>query len=77
MRIEYHHRHVLAVHRALRSGCDIRGYTAWSLMDNFEWAEGYTKRFGLVHVDFETLKRTPKDSFDWYRRLIEHGGCES
>jgi beta-glucosidase len=75
MRIEYHRRHVIAVHRALRSGCDIRGYTAWSLMDNFEWAEGYTKRFGLVHVDFETLKRTPKDSFDWYRRLIEQGGC--
>lgn len=74
MRIEYLRRHVLALDRALRSGCDIRGYTAWSLMDNFEWAFGYGMRFGLVHVDFETFKRTPKESFKWYSQLIENSG---
>ena len=48
-------------------------YFAWSLLDNFEWAEGYAKRFGLVHVDYETQQRTPKASFDWYRGVIaEH-----
>ncbi len=73
MRIEYFRRHVLAVDRALRSGCDIRGYMAWSLLDNFEWAYGYGMRFGLVHVDFETFKRTPKQSFHWYRQLIQEG----
>ena len=51
----------------------MRGYYAWSLMDNFEWAEGYAKRFGLVHVDYETQQRTPKSSFEWYREVIaEH-----
>ena len=48
----------------------MRGYFVWSLLDNFEWAEGYTKRFGLVHVDFATQRRTPKASAHWYRQLI-------
>ena len=48
----------------------MRGYIVWTLLDNFEWAEGYTKRFGLVHVDYETQQRTPKDSFAWYRDVI-------
>ncbi len=74
LRIEYYRRHVLALDRAIRAGCDIRGYMAWSLLDNFEWAFGYSKRFGLVHVDFQTLQRTPKDSFRWYRQLIQDGG---
>ncbi len=48
---------------------DLRGYYVWTLLDNFEWAAGYSQRFGLIHVDFETLERTPKDSFYWYRAL--------
>lgn len=48
----------------------MRGYYVWSLLDNFEWAEGYTKRFGLVHVDYATQTRTPKSSFGWYRDVI-------
>jgi beta-glucosidase len=50
-------------------GVDLRGYYVWTLMDNFEWAAGYSQRFGLVHVDFETLERTPKRSFYWYQAL--------
>lgn len=59
-----------SVGRAIEAGVPVRGYFVWSLLDNFEWAEGYSKRFGLVYVDYPTLERVPKDSFDWYRRLI-------
>jgi beta-glucosidase len=69
-RIAYHDAHLRALHRAIADGVDIRGYFAWSLMDNFEWAAGNRERFGLVHVDYDTLARTPKDSFFWYRDLI-------
>ena len=77
MRTGYYRRHLIAMNRALRSGCDIRGYTAWSLLDNFEWAFGYGKRFGLVHVDFATQVRTPKDSFHWFQRVIANGGFDA
>lgn len=77
LRIDYMRRHVIALHRAMRSGCDIRGYMTWSLLDNFEWAYGYAKRFGLVHVDFATQQRSPKDSYHWYSRLIADNGCEA
>ncbi len=69
-RIAYLDGHVRALHRAVEAGVDVRGYFVWSLMDNFEWAEGYARRFGLVHVDFETLTRTPKASYGWYRDLL-------
>jgi beta-glucosidase len=69
-RVQFLAAHTDAVAGALARGADVRGYFVWSLMDNFEWAEGYTKRFGLVHVDFDTLVRTPKSSYHWYRDLI-------
>lgn len=69
-RISFLDGHLRALHEAITAGVDVRGYLTWSLIDNFEWAEGYHQRFGLVHVDFETLRRTPKASFGWYRDLI-------
>ncbi|MCD6639330.1 MAG: beta-glucosidase [Nocardioides sp.] len=69
-RIDYLRAHLKAVQEAVQRGVDIRGYYTWSLMDNFEWAEGFAQRFGLVHVDYDTLVRTPKKSFQWYADLI-------
>lgn len=69
-RIAYLRDHLGAVSEAIDAGVDVRGYYVWSAMDNFEWAAGYGERFGLVHVDFDTLKRTRKDSWYWYRDLI-------
>jgi beta-glucosidase len=69
-RIAYLDAHLGAIAQAVAEGVDVRGYFTWSLIDNFEWAEGYTKRFGLVHVDYPTQRRTPKDSFGWYRDVI-------
>jgi beta-glucosidase len=69
-RIAYLTGHLRAVREAMDEGVDVRGYFVWSLLDNFEWAEGFTKRFGLVHVDFDTQVRTPKTSYAWYRDLI-------
>ena len=69
-RLEYLRRHLQAAHAAIQQGVQLRGYFAWSLLDNFEWSCGFSKRFGLVHVDFETLQRTPKASARWYAALI-------
>jgi beta-glucosidase len=69
-RINYLRSHLLALGRAIELGADVRGYFYWSLMDNFEWNSGYAKRFGLVHVDYDTLQRTPKDSAAWYQGFI-------
>ncbi|WP_406338704.1 GH1 family beta-glucosidase [Streptomyces sp. NBC_00649] len=69
-RIAYLDGHLRALHRALEAGVDVRGYFVWSLMDNFEWAEGYARRFGLVHVDYTTLERTPKASYHWLRDVL-------
>jgi beta-glucosidase len=73
-RVEYVRTHLAAVHRAIADGADVRGYFLWSLLDNFEWAYGYSKRFGIVHVDFATQRRTFKDSARWYADVIARGG---
>ena len=69
-RIDYVRRHLEAVLHTIEQGVDVRGYFVWSLMDNFEWAYGYTKRFGIVRVDYDTLQRTPKDSARWYAEVV-------
>ncbi|MEU1723434.1 GH1 family beta-glucosidase [Nonomuraea sp. NPDC005692] len=69
-RIDYLRGHIDAVMAARAEGVDVRGYFVWSLLDNFEWAEGYHQRFGLVHVDFATGRRTPKASYAWYRERV-------
>jgi beta-glucosidase len=69
-RLRYLREHLGSVARAIEDGVDVRGYCAWSLLDNFEWQHGYSKRFGIVYVDYETLRRIPKTSALWYRDLI-------
>lgn len=73
-RLSYIKRHLAVCHRAIEAGVPLKGYFAWSLFDNFEWAFGYRPRFGLVHVNFETLKRRPKSSALWYRDVIKQNG---
>jgi beta-glucosidase len=68
-RIEYHHRYLAALGRSIAEGADVRGYHAWSLLDNFEWADGFSQRFGLAYVDFKTQQRTIKDSGRWYGKV--------
>ena len=70
-RIDYYYQHISAVADAIDSGVAVRGYFAWSLMDNIEWAEGLTKRFGIVHVDYETMARTPKASAEFLSALAK------
>lgn len=73
-RVAYLDGHLRAVHQAIERGVDVRGYLVWSLLDNFEWAEGYRKRFGLVYVDYPSQARILKDSARWYRDVIARGG---
>jgi len=73
-RIDYLQTHLAAVAGAIAEGSPVKGYYQWSLMDNFEWALGYEKRFGIVHVDFDTQKRTIKDSGYWYADVIAKNG---
>jgi len=75
-RITYLRDHLAVVHEAITSGVDLRGYFVWSLLDNFEWAHGYAKRFGIVHVDYPTQARVWKDSAHWYRQVISTNGIE-
>ncbi|MGB3304440.1 MAG: GH1 family beta-glucosidase [Gordonia sp. (in: high G+C Gram-positive bacteria)] len=69
-RISYLDGHIRAIGDAMEAGAPVAEYTVWTLIDNWEWAAGYTQRFGLTHVDFDTAERTPKASYDWYRRVI-------
>jgi len=73
-RIEYYRSHLTELKRAIEDGVPCSGYFAWSLMDNFEWAQGFSQRFGLIWVDFETLERIPKDSYYWYKEFLLTGG---
>jgi beta-glucosidase len=73
-RIAYLDSHFRAAHRAIEDGVDLRGYFVWTLMDNFEWGWGFSKRFGLVHVDYDTQRRTPKDSARWFAEVTRRNG---
>ncbi|MGW1512468.1 GH1 family beta-glucosidase [Streptomyces sp. NPDC002394] len=75
-RTAYVRGHLEAVADAIDAGADVRGYYLWSLMDNFEWGHGYSKRFGIVHIDYATQKRTPKSSAHWYSETIRRGGLD-
>ncbi len=75
-RIDFHRGYLAAVARAIKAGADVRGYHAWSLLDNFEWAEGTSQRFGLVHVDFATGRRTLKESGRWYGKVAAENGFD-
>ncbi len=75
LRVDYLRRHLLAARAAIAQGVDLRGYFVWSLLDNFEWSEGFSKRFGIVHVDFATQRRTPKASAAFYADVIRSNGA--
>jgi beta-glucosidase len=74
-RIDFTNRYLRELRRAIADGTDVLGYFHWSILDNFEWSAGYRERFGLVHVDYDTMKRTPKDSYYWYRRVVASNGA--
>jgi beta-glucosidase len=76
-RVAYYHAYISAACRATAEGVPLKGYFAWSLMDNFEWAEGYSKRFGIIYVDYKTQRRTIKDSGRWYASTIKANGPEA
>jgi beta-glucosidase len=74
LRVAYLREHIAAVRRAIAAGVDLRGYFVWSLLDNFEWAQGFSKRFGIVRVDYATQRRTPKRSALFYKQIIDSNG---
>lgn len=76
-RLEYIRQHLVAVHAANEAGANVAGYLVWSLLDNYEWAFGYSRRFGIVRVDYETQKRTPKASARWYAQVARSGVIEA
>jgi beta-glucosidase len=75
LRTAYLRTHLRALHECIESGVNLKGYYAWSLLDNLEWSLGFSKRFGLYHVDFETQERTPKASAKFYAQVIESQGA--
>lgn len=74
-RIDYTRRYLRSIRQAIADGTDIQGYFHWSILDNFEWQQGYKERFGLIHVDYQTMKRTPKESSKWYAEVIRTRGA--
>jgi beta-glucosidase len=74
LRMDYLRKHLVAVRDAIAQGVDVRGYMLWSLLDNLEWSLGYSKRFGMIHVNYVTQERTPKDSALWYSKVIASNG---
>ena len=75
-RIDFVHRYLLELSKAIAEGTPVQGYLYWSFLDNFEWSNGYDERFGLVYVDYPTLRRIPKESARWYKEVIETNGAE-
>ena len=75
-RVNYLREHLTALREAMTEGVDVRGYFVWSLLDNFEWAKGYSKRFGITYLDYPTQQRIVKDSGEWYSRVIAQNGVE-
>jgi beta-glucosidase len=76
-RVEYLRNHLAACHQAIQAGAPLKGYFVWSLMDNYDWAYGYTKRFGITYVDYATQQRTPKDSFRFYQAAARANTIEA
>ncbi len=74
LRVDYLREHLKVARRVMQEGVDLRGYFAWSLLDNFEWSLGYSKRFGIIHVDYATQRRTPKASARFYAEVIKSRG---
>ena len=74
LRVDYYRGHLKSALNAISRGVNLRGYFAWSLLDNYEWSHGYSKRFGIVHVDFETQRRTPKASARFYSEVVRSNG---
>jgi beta-glucosidase len=73
-RIDYLREYITAVYEAVQAGVDVRGYFVWSLLDNFEWSFGYSKRFGVIYIDYATQRRVIKDSSHWYAQVIAQNG---
>lgn len=73
VRINYYRSYISQLKRAIDDGAHVIGYFAWSLLDNFEWRSGYTSRFGLVYIDYKTLRRYPKMSAYWFRQMLQRG----
>jgi beta-glucosidase len=76
-RVRYLQEHLAALHDAIAAGARVEGYFLWSLLDNFEWGYGYSKRFGIFYVDYETQERVPKESARWYRGVVTSNSIET
>ena len=75
-RIRFLRAHIIALHEAIEEGANVHGYYVWSILDNFEWERGYSKKFGLIRVDLDTFQRTPKQSYYWYHNVIKENAVQ-